>query len=409
MTTPEPTRHRPTSLSRRNANLAIAYSATSRAVLFAPYLYHFVTQTRGLSTVEFGLLQSLYYFTAVSLEVPSGVVADRFGRKRTLVLGAILSMAGSLLRIVAYDFVVFACAEILFATAIALISGANSAILYDSLDADGRANEYAHYEGLVQSSWLAVTAVGMTLTDWYLVRGDDPTLAFAATAVMSGIAVFCGLAMKEPPMKVRLGVREITASAMRDVVHIPGILRLLAYSAGVFVLLRAAIILFFNPTLADKGVPVAFYGTSLALVNVVGAIVAWRSPWLMDRMGERAFFFVMPASLFAMFVLIIPASAPLAIGLFCIQGAVLGAYPVAVRTRLNHLVPRAEKRATTLSVESLACRLVYGAAVIFFAWSIDVLPLYTALLTVVAMGAIPFLVMIVLPRPESEPNEQGAA
>ncbi|MDP6980763.1 MAG: hypothetical protein QF570_19540 [Myxococcota bacterium] len=114
----------------------------------------------------------------------------------------------------------------------------------------------------------------------------------------------------------------------------------------------------------------------------------------------------MPASLFAMFVLIIPASAPFAIGLFCIQGAVLGAYPMAVRTQLNHLVPRAEKRATTLSVESLACRLVYGIAVVFFAWSIDVLPLYTALLTVVAMGAVPFLVMLALPRQESDASRE---
>ncbi len=385
-------------ISRRNARLAIAYRASSRAVLFAPYLYHFVTQTRGLSTLEFGLLQSLYYFVAVSLEVPSGVVADRFGRKRTLVLGAVLAMAGSLLRIVAFDFFVFACAEVLFATALALVSGADSAILYDSLDADGRASEYAHYEGLVQSSWLAVTAVGMTLTDLFLVRGDDPTLAFAATAAMSAIAVVCGLAMKEPPMKERLGVREITAGALRDVVRIPGILRLLAYSAGVFVLLRAAIILFFNPTLADKGVPVSFYGTALAIVNVAGAVVAWRSAWLMDRMGERAFFFLMPAALVVMYVLIVPASAPFAIALFCIQGAVLGAYPIAVRTQLNHLVPGAERRATTLSVESLACRMAYGTAVVVCAWTIDVLPLYTALLSVVVIGGIPFLAMLFLPR-----------
>ena len=167
----------------------IAFRATSRAVLFAPYLYHFITSTRGLSTLEFGFLQSIYYFVAVSLEVPSGVVADRFGRKHALVFGALLTVAGSLLRIVAFDFWVFALAEVLYAAALALVSGADSAILYDSLDADGRADEYARYEGLVQSSWLAVTAVGFPLTDYFLVRGNDPTLAFAATAALASISV----------------------------------------------------------------------------------------------------------------------------------------------------------------------------------------------------------------------------
>lgn len=385
-------------LSIHNVRLAIAFRATSRTVLFAPYLFHFVTSTRGLSTIEFGALQSLYYFVAVTLEVPSGVLADRFGRRKTLVLGALLAVFGSLIRIIAFDFWVFAIAEVFFAVALALVSGADAAILYDSLDADGRSSEYPRYEGLVQSSWLALTALGMPLADLFLVRGSDPTLAFAATAGMSLIAVGCALAMKEPPMHRTLGVREITVGALQDVVRIPGISRLLAYSAGVFILLRAAIILFFNPTLADKGVPVAFYGTALAIVNVVGAVIAWRSHRIMEAVGERLFLFLMPASMVAMYVLIIPAGAPGAIGLFCIQGAVLGAYPMAVRSMLNRLVPSAEKRATTLSVESLACRLCYGIIVIFFAWTLDVLSLPTALLIVALVGCVPFAVMALLPR-----------
>jgi MFS family permease len=366
--------------------------------MFAPYLFHFVTATRGLTVLEFGMLQSIYYFVAVSLEVPSGVVADRFGRKHTIVLGSILAFSGSILRIFAFDFWVFAIAEVLFATALALVSGADAAMLYDSLDADGRSHEYPRYEGLVQSSWLAVTAVGMPLTDYFLVRGDDPTLAFAATAAMSLISVGCALAMIEPPMHKRLGMREITAGALRDVVEIPGILRLLAYSAGVFMLLRAAIILFFNPTLSDKGVPVALFGTALAIVNVAGAVVAWRSHRIMDLVGEKLFLFLMPASMVAMYVLMVPANAPVAVALFCVQGAVLGAYPMAVRSMLNRLVPSAQKRATTLSIESLACRLCYGIAVIFLAWTLDVLSVNQALPVVAAICCIPFLLMAVLPR-----------
>ncbi|MBC8340470.1 MAG: hypothetical protein H8E63_02275 [Proteobacteria bacterium] len=199
-------------------------------------------------------------------------------------------------------------------------------------------------------------------------------------------------------MHKRLGMREITAGALRAVFEIPGLLRLLAYSAGVFMLLRAAIILFFNPTLSDKGVPVALFGTALAIVNVVGAVVAWRSHRIMNLVGEKLFLFLMPASMVTMYVLMVPANAPVAVALFCVQGAVLGAYPMAVRSMLNRLVPSAQKRATTLSIESLACRLCYGIAVIFLAWTLDVLSVNQALPVVAAICCIPFLLMAVLPR-----------
>ena len=95
------------------------------------------------------------------------------------------------------------------------------------------------------------------------------------------------------------------------------------------------------------------------------------------------------------------ANAPVAVALFCLQGAVLGAYPMAVRTMLNRLVPSAEKRATTLSFESLACRLCYGVVVIFFAWVMELLSLAQALPIVGLIGCVPFALMWILPRATS--------
>ena len=367
-------------------------------MLFAPYLYHFITNVRGLTLVEFALLQSFYYCVAVSLEIPSGVLADRLGRKHTLVAGALLAMAGSCIRILAFDFWVFALAEFCFASALALVSGADSALLYDSLAADGRSHEYARYEGLVQAVWLGFGAAGMLLTDAFLIIDGDPTLAFVAHATLAGISTLFALAMKEPPIGQRLSTREITVGVMRDVIHVPGILRLLAYSAGIFILLRAAIILFFNPVLESKGIPVHFYGTALATVNVIGAIAAWQSHAIMARIGERLFLFAMPAALVAMYLLLIPADAPIAVALFCVQGAVIGAYPTAVRTMLNRLVPQAARRATTLSVESMACRLIYAVVVVLLGWSLEAFTLAQALLISVSIGCLPFMLMALLQR-----------
>ncbi len=389
------------SLATRNLRLFIVYRITSRSILFAPYLYTYVTHTRGLGIAEFGALQSLYYCTAVALEVPSGVVADRFGRKYTLVLGALLASLGSAFRVMAHDFWLFALAEVCYASALALVSGADSALLFDSLASDGREEEYPRAEGIGQSSWLAATAIGMPLTDYFLIRDGDSELAFWATGALSLVSLFCALAMKEPPLANRQAAREITFGAVRDVVRVPGILRLLVYSTGVFILLRAAIILFFNPALAQAGVPVHTYGSVLALVNVVGAITAWRTDTLMKRFGDRLFLILMPTTLVVMYLLLIPVDTPIVAMLFGIQGAVFGSYPVAIRTLLNRLVPSPQRRATILSFESLGCRLVYAVMVLVIAGVLDAQGLQRALAVTVIAGCVPFAAMPLLARAEA--------
>jgi MFS family permease len=68
------------------------------------------------------------------LEVPTGSVADRFGRKLSLCLGSALGVAGTLIYVSAPRIEVFVVGEIVFALSYTLNSGADEALLYDSLD-----------------------------------------------------------------------------------------------------------------------------------------------------------------------------------------------------------------------------------------------------------------------------------
>lgn len=52
---------------------------------------------RGLSLLEIGLAKSIYYTVSLLAEIPSGMAADLFGRKRALVLGGVLVVAYNLL------------------------------------------------------------------------------------------------------------------------------------------------------------------------------------------------------------------------------------------------------------------------------------------------------------------------
>lgn len=382
----------------RNVRLFLVYRATTRAILFAPYIQFFMQVARGMSEAQYGLLQGLYYVVVVAAEVPSGVIADRFGRKTALVLGAAFGAAGTVVFTQSFTFLSFAVGEVLFALATAIMSGADSALLYDSLAAERRESEYPRIEGAAQALPLLVTAIGLPLADRFLVVDGDPVLAYWVTGGLIAVSGLSALRLVEPPGRRRLSTREITVGAWRDVIRIPGIARLIVYSVGLFALLRVAIVNFFHPALADAGVPVHFYGTVLAVVNVVGALAAWRAHGWLKRLGERAALVAMPVSLLCMFWLLTQLKLPPAALLFCIQGLAFGAYPVVVRSILNRLVPRVERRATVLSIESFACRVAFSPLTVLAGWSLGALGLDAALALTALLACVPFVILPLLRR-----------
>jgi MFS family permease len=378
--------------------LFLAFRGTTRALLFAPYIFYYMTEVRGLSATEYGALQAIYYWAVMATEVPSGIVADRLGRKWTLALGALVNGVGCWTFAVSYDFGVFAVGEVLFALGTALISGADSAMLYDSLAAEKRETEYPRAESAGQVLWLAVTIVGMPLMDFVFIKDHGPVPAYWITGALSFLGVVAAARMIEPPRERSSSAREITTAAIGDIVKVPGILRLILYSIGVFLLLRISIVSFYNPALDANGVPPHFYGTALALVNVAGALAAWKTAAFLTRFGERAALLAMPVSCLVMFGGLIAFRAPAMALLFCIQGAIFGAYPLVTRAILNRLVRGADRRATVLSIESMACRVGMGVMALLAGWALDHYSLSLAMGITVAIACIPFVFLPLLRR-----------
>ena len=97
---------------------------------------------RGFSLLEIGLAKSIYYTVSLLAEIPSGMAADLFSRKRALVLGGVLVVAYNLLIAFAPNLFVICLAMALNALSNALFSGTSSALTYDSLKQAGREQDY---------------------------------------------------------------------------------------------------------------------------------------------------------------------------------------------------------------------------------------------------------------------------
>ncbi|HEX8973881.1 MAG TPA: MFS transporter [Patescibacteria group bacterium] len=99
---------------------------------------HFVTYTlfltgRKMDLLEINLINMLYMSIVFLLEVPTGSIADVFGRKTSMVLGHIFGAIGFLVYYFANNFWLFVLAEFILAIGATLLSGATDAWIISSM------------------------------------------------------------------------------------------------------------------------------------------------------------------------------------------------------------------------------------------------------------------------------------
>lgn len=88
---------------------------------------------RGLSDSHIFLMGIVWSLTAILTEIPSGYLADRLGRKKTLLLGTTLLTLSYVLTFFAQGFWEFAIIFFLMSSSFSCFSGTEEALLYESL------------------------------------------------------------------------------------------------------------------------------------------------------------------------------------------------------------------------------------------------------------------------------------
>lgn len=149
-----------------------------------------------LSGAEAIILYSVYDISTTVLELPSGYFSDRIGRRATLMLSALCYLLGCLALAIGGSFGVFALGQALIGAGAAFKSGTDTSLLYETLEATGRADEVEAQEVRVWRFSLAGFAlssvIGGAMTLW------STPLPFYATALSFGIALALVYAMAEP-------------------------------------------------------------------------------------------------------------------------------------------------------------------------------------------------------------------
>ncbi|MDR3594936.1 MFS transporter [Clostridium sp.] len=175
------------------------------------YVYNFLLQLnitsaiwvlylsfKGMSLIQIGLVESIYHLAGVLFELPTGVIADLYGKKFSVVLGRLVSIISCVFMITSNSFWGFCLAFALSAAAINLNSGAGEALIYDSLKEVGEEEKYKIIWGNL--AFVMSLAQGLAVLFGGILADVNFLYAYIFGTVIQIAALMAAYNFNEPPV-----------------------------------------------------------------------------------------------------------------------------------------------------------------------------------------------------------------
>lgn len=267
----------PRTLARRLLPLQIGVGLQG-LILWVPIEKLFMTEI-GFDAASVGAMAAAYAAVVPLLEVPSGILADRWSRSWIMILGCVALMASSLLGGLSHSVLAYVIAAMVLGVYFAFSSGTVDSVVYDTVVEETGSNElYETWIGrtrAVESAAFVLSA----LAGGVLAQYTSARLTYFVTVPLIGLAIIGFLRFREPRLHKaaeRVRLRSHIALTFRTMITFRVVLcALLLVAAGG--LLSQAIFEFGPLWLVALAAPAVLYGpywaTLVSTLGVAGLLI----------------------------------------------------------------------------------------------------------------------------------------
>ncbi len=323
---------------------------------FSAVLVPFFTEWGHISLFQVQILQSWFMFWFFILEIPTGAVADYIGRKHSMALGALVVAIAAIVYGSVPRFEIFLLGEFLFAAAMSFVSGADEALLYDSLKEAGREGERKKIFGRANSFHLLGMFIAAPIGSFVASRFglNVPMLISSGSFFLAALVAW---SIKEPLIhqaksesRRYLDIVRTGFSFLRN--H--KILKLLALDAIVVASSSYFVIWLYQPLLRSVGIGIFYLGIVHAALILSEIIISTNFERLIKLFGsDKRYLRVSTIIVILSFLLVAAWPNIITISILIILGGGFGLTRLPLMSSyMNRFIP-SEQRATILSSISM--------------------------------------------------------
>ncbi len=349
-------------------------------ILFSVPIIVLFWQDHGLSMTQIMLLQSLYEICVTLLEIPTGYIADIYGRRQSLIWGSLIHALGILYYAISSDFVWFMVAELIFAVGISLISGANSAFLYDMLLEKGQELRYKKVLG--NSTFYMLIAMAVTNILWWFIGDVSFVWTFWLSFLFNIPSVFIAMSMKESKRSKKI-IKKWYLHQLRLILKKSFVenkqLRYLLIWIGLIYGLNNIALWFYQIYFDTAWLSIVYFGFLFASFQII-AWLSWKYAHKIEEfLGQKKSIVLMLVLMGISYLLMWQFILIIWFLFVFLQQFVRWFSMVVFTDYINKLID-SENRATILSIQSMLYRLSYAVMIPFVWYIFDVYGLSQALM-----------------------------
>ena len=250
-------------------------------------------QSKGLNFTAINSLTGILIGTIFLAELPTGVIADRIGRKPSIILSLFLQLLGEIIFLFARDYSYFIASSVLAGLGFAFRSGCWQALVYDSLKEVKNEGAMQRVAGRINAFSQGGQVLGALVSSLVITRlsSERIQMAILLTIASVGIALFLSFLLRESKQyqkDIHPNPSELlrkTIALMRTNASLRRIILLGIFSTPFVHFLLALE----PPYLLGAGVPPALLGFALAAGGVLALWASKNAYQLEKRFGvDRA-------------------------------------------------------------------------------------------------------------------------
>ena len=264
----------------------LIYSSVLPSVAYGMFytdIAYFLTTVQGLSFNLMGLIVTVMGISTFATSVPMGIAADKYGRKRVLILGNIIASVIIAVFALTTNPALLIIAAIFEGISEAASSASSSALLAEKAEGAKRNSAFSMF-GFAQSTAFGLGAIAILATSTMggFTDKESHVLLYVILAVLSLSSTLIMLKVSESKRstKANATLSELLPRKSKDIlVKYVFTGAIIAFGAGMVVPLMTAWMK------AQYGIPDSLSGPILGISSIVIGVSTLAAPWLAKRFG----------------------------------------------------------------------------------------------------------------------------
>lgn len=179
----------------KNIKLLFLYGFLLKRFAFPIIAIYYLAHYLDFSHI--GTIAATASIIAITMEIPCGIFADKYGKKKSLMIGSFFALIYSLFLVFGNSFYPYLMGGVFYGISTAFVSGTREAILYETLLTMKKSNQFKKYSGRIRLYIQTLNAITIAIVPFVYQLGEK--IPFIITSLFFLISIKIAHLMIEIP------------------------------------------------------------------------------------------------------------------------------------------------------------------------------------------------------------------